>query len=181
MAEEVIYEGKKYKRVNGKWVDKNYMVVTHLQKVLDSLLFQQKSIEKMTTEELIAEADKYKDAGTVHLAIKYYEIALETHTVKVHKYVLPKLTSCYRTQGQPEKAIELFEHARTQYGQGLISAPLCTSIAAAYCDIHDYVSAKRFADTAFAIDGGKASGELSSVYGRIRKETTGSGAFEKVK
>ena len=28
MAEEVIFEGKKYKRVNGKWVDKNYMVVT---------------------------------------------------------------------------------------------------------------------------------------------------------
>ena len=40
------------------------MVVTHLQKVLDNLLFQQKPIEEMSAEELIAEADKLKDAGT---------------------------------------------------------------------------------------------------------------------
>ena len=59
-----------------------------------------------------------------------------------------------------------------------MSAPLYTSVAAAYCDIHDYLSAKKYADKAFAIGGGKAAGELSSVYGRIRKETTGSGTFE---
>lgn len=178
MAEEVIYNGKKYTRVNGKWADKNYMLVPNLQKTLDNILVQGKDISGLSVEELIAEADKYKEAGSVHLAIKYYETALETQTVDVHKFVLPKLTSCYRAQGQAEKAIKLFEAAKTQYGERLMSAPLCTSAAAAYCDVKDYVSAKRCADKAYAKSGGKASGELASVYGRIRKETTGSGAFD---
>lgn len=178
MPETVIYNGRTYTRVNGKWVDKNCMVVTHLQKTLDNLLAQQRPMEDLSVNELIAEADKFKEAGTIHLAIKYYETALETHTVEVHKFVLPKLTSCYRAQGQAKKAIEKFEYAKSQYGERLMSAPLCTSAAAAYCDIQDYVSAKKCADKAFAMSGGKASGELASVYGRIRKETTGSGAYE---
>ena len=178
MAEEVIYNGKKYTRINGKWADKNYMLVPNLQKILDNIWAQERDLSGLSVEELIAEADKFKEAGSVHLAIKYYETALETHTVEVHRFVLPKLTSCYRAQGQATKAIELYENARSQYGERLMSPPLCTSAAAAYCDIRDYVSAKRCADKAFAMGGGKASGELASVYGRIRKETTGSGSFD---
>ena len=154
------------------------MVVTHLQKKLDSLYLQQKSLDALSVDELITEADKLKEAGSIHLAIKYYATALDKDNENVHKFVLPKLTSCYRAQGQAAKAIEVFEHARLQYGEDLMSSPLCTSVAAAYCDIKDYDSAKRFADKAYAISGGKASGELASVYGRIRKETTGSGTFE---
>ena len=179
MTEQIMFNGQKYTRVNGKWVDKNYMVVTHLQKTLDNLLAQQKPMEDFSVDELITEGDKYKEAGMIHLAIKYYETALETHTVEVHKFVLPKLTSCYRAQGQAKKAIELFEYAHSQYGERLISAPLCTSAAAAYCDVRDYEAAKKCADKAYAMSGGRASGELASVYGRIRKETTGSGAFVK--
>ena len=178
MIEEVIYRDKKYRRVNGKWVDKNNMAVSQLQQILDNILFQQEYIEKLTVEELIAEADKLKEARSVHLAIKLYETALETQTVEVHRFVLPKLTSCYRAQGRPQKAIELFEKSKSQYGERLLSPPLCTSAAAAYCDIQDYISAKDCADKAYAMGGGKASGELKGVYGRIRKETTGSGKFE---
>ena len=127
MTEEIEYNGRKYKRVNGKWVDKNYMVVTHLQKTLDNLFAQQRSTEDYSVDELIAEGDKFKEAGTISLAIKYYEAALETHTVQVHRFILPKLTSCYRLQGQAKKAVELFEYARAQYGERLMSAPLCTS------------------------------------------------------
>lgn len=178
MADCVSYNGQTYKRINGNWVDKNYMVVTHLQRTLDNAFQQQISLDDLTVDALIAEGDKYKEAGTTHLAIRYYEAALETQTVEVHRSVLPRLTSCYRVQGQAKKAIELYERTRSQYGNRLLSAPLCTSAAAAYCDIHDYVSAKQCADKAYAMSGGKASGELASVYGRIRKETTGNGAFE---
>ena len=178
MAETITYEGKTYTRVNNKWVDKNFMVVTHLQKTLDNLFVQNTSKDDLTIEELIAMGDSFKDAGTVHIAIKYYETALDANTVKVHRAVLPRLTSCYRAQGQASKAVELYERARIMYGERLMSPPLCTSVAAAYCDICDYVSAKKCADKAYAMSGGKASGELASVYGRIRKETTGSGKFE---
>lgn len=178
MAETIIYNDNTYRRVNGKWVDKNGMVVTHLQKTLDNQFAKQQSKDNLTVEQLIAEGDRYKEAGTTHLAIQYYEEALKTKTVSNHKFVLPKLTSCYRMQGQAKKAIEIYESAKATYGEKLMSSPLCTSVAAAYCDIRDYDSAKKCADKAFAMSGGNASGELASVYGRIRKETTGSGAFE---
>ena len=108
MAETVIYNGETYTRMNSKWVDKNYMVVTHLQGVLDRLLSSQKSTDDLSVEELIAEADKFKEAGSFSCAIDYYEKALNTRTVEVHRFVLPKLTSCYRARGQAAKAIELF-------------------------------------------------------------------------
>ena len=76
MTETVSYNGKTYTRVNGKWVDKNYMVVTHLQQILDNLLIGQKEANDLTVDDLIAEADKFKEAGSVYLAIKYYETVL---------------------------------------------------------------------------------------------------------
>ena len=178
MAEMITYNGQTYRRVKGKWVDKNGMVVSHLQKTLDNLFAKQQAMDNMTAEELIAEGDKYKEGKTSHLAIKYYEAALKSGTINTHRFVLPKLTSCYREQGRPKKAIELYEQAKALYGEKSMSHPLCTSVAAAYCDIGDYEDAKKCADKAFAMNGGKASGELTSVYGRIKKETTGSGAFE---
>ena len=72
----------------------------------------------------------------------------------------------------------MYERLVGQYGGRLLSPALCTSVAAAYCDIKDYKKAKDCADKAYAMSGGKAAGELAAVYGRIRKETTGSGKFE---
>ena len=178
MAETIIYNGQTYRRIKGKWVDKDNMVVTHLQRTLDNLYVKQQSMDRMTVDELIAEGDKYKEAGTINLAIRYYEAAMKTDIDAEHKYVLARLTSCYRAQGRANKAIELFELANERFGEKALSSPLCTSVAAAYCDIRDYESAKKYADKAYALNGGKASGELTSVYGRIRKETIGSGAFE---
>lgn len=179
MKEEVVYSGKKYTRVKGKWVDSNYMAVPHLQKILDKLFEEQRNTDDFTLEELIAEGDRFKSAENYHLAIKYYVTALETtQDVNTYRYVLPRLTSCYRGQGQAAKAIELFERLTRQYGGKLHSAPLCTSIAAAYCDVKEYKKAKECADKAYAMSSGKAVGELAAVYGRIRKETTGSGRYE---
>ena len=54
MTETVSYNGKTYTRVNGKWVDKNYMVVTHLQQILDNLLIGQKEANDLTVDDLAA-------------------------------------------------------------------------------------------------------------------------------
>ena len=179
VKEEVIYNGKKYTRIKGKWVDSNYTTVPNLQKILDKLFEEQRNPDDFTLEELIAEGDRFKEADNYHLAIKYYVTALEaTQDLKTYRYVLPKLTSCYRGQGQAKVAIGLFEKLTRQYGGKLHSAPLCTSVGAAYCDIKEYEKARACADKAFAMSGGKASGELNALYGRLRKETTGSGRYE---
>ncbi len=178
MIEELDYNNKKYIRVNGKWVDpKTYMTVPYLQSTLDNLWSLQNPKENLPIEKLVVEADRLKEAGNYGLASKYYETALKNSSVD-HRYVLPRLTSCYRLQGLPGKAIEYYKYTSALYGNRIQSAPLFTSIAAAYCDIQDYESAKRFADRAFAFSKGTASGELAAVYGRIRKETTGSGSYE---
>lgn len=179
MKDEVIYNGKKYTRVNGKWVDSSYMTVQHLQKALDALFEEQRSLDDFTIEELLAEGDRFKSAENYHLAIKYYLAGLEaTQEVNTYRYILPRLTSCYRGQGQAKRAIELYEKLIGQYGVKLNSPALCTSVAAAYCDMKDYKKAKECADRAYAMGGGKASGELTAVFGRIRKETTGTGRYE---
>lgn len=80
------------------------------------------------------------------------------------------ITSCYRGIGQPEKAIEYWKAKRDQY-VGCLNVPLLTSISAAYCDLNDYVSARKYANMAYYIqDGGVGyKNELALVYRRINK------------
>lgn len=49
------------------------------------------------------------------------------------------------------------------------SAALFTSIAAAYCDIDNYETARKFANLARSISGMESSPELISVYKRIKQ------------
>ena len=70
----------------------------------------QKDISGLSTEELIQEGDIFKDANNAYKAIRYYVKAMEVKTPDVIRSVLPRLTSCYRAQGQPEKAIEECYH-----------------------------------------------------------------------
>ena len=178
MAQTVTYEGKTYTRVKGRWVDERYMTVSHLQKTLDDILFAQSNTEDLSLTELMQEADRFKDAGSFYFAARYYETVLQTPNAEICRYIYPRLSSCYRAMHQPEKAVALYEEARKQYGEIVMSKALCTSAAAAYCDLKDYETARRLADKAYALSGGNAIGELAAVYGRIRKETTGSGAYD---
>lgn len=45
---------------------------------------------------------------------------------------------------------------------------LFTSIAAAYCDVVDYVTARQMANRARALSGGQSSVELINVYSRLK-------------
>ena len=77
MAETIEYNGSTYRRAGGKWVDKNNMVVTHLQRTLDNLYAKQQSSDALAADALIAEGDRYKEGETYHLAIQQYVKALE--------------------------------------------------------------------------------------------------------
>ena len=89
-----------------------------------------------------------------------------------YKFVFPVITSCHRYMGNPQKAISFWETNKHFYPT-CSSVPLLTSLAAAYCDINDYVSAKKYANRAYAIQGGTKNyqTELSLVYQRIKKDT----------
>ena len=73
--------------------------------------------------------------------------------------MLPILTSLYRRMGRPELAISAAENYVAQYN-ARYSVALLTSLAAAYCDIGDYATAKRVADAAY----GRKDGAIPRVY-----------------
>ena len=74
--------------------------------------------------------------------------------------------SCYRERGLPQKAIELYEWARSQNDENLISIPTLISAASAYCDTEQFRLARKCADKAYALNHGKADNILRAVYNR---------------
>ena len=174
-----VFLGKRYTRYNKNWVDKNYITVTQLQHDLDREYYKTFNLDEMNAETLLSEGDICKEHKSVDVALLYYRRAISLADGKQLFGLFPKISSCYRQQGQPQKCIELYDEVKQAYGENLISDAFLTSIAAAYCDMQQYMEAKHFADRAYARAGGKASAELNGVYGRIRKETTGSGRYEK--
>lgn len=98
--------------------------------------------------------------------------ALKFSDEEYYKTVFPIATSCYRSMGQSQKAIDFWMKNKDIY-KSCLSVPLLTSLAAAYCDVKNYDMAKYCADKAYYLQGGGINfkTELSLVYMRIKKET----------
>ena len=77
------------------------------------------------------------------------------------------MTSVYRNIGQPKKAIEFAKDYIDE--DDFYSIPLLTSLAAAYCDIDEPLTARKYCDQAYSLQGGGVGyiNELSLVYKRI--------------
>ena len=105
------------------------------------------------------------------LALKFYEEAARRADSETMAYLLPRISSCYRSNGQPKKAINTFIRAVEMFGESIASHVFLTSVAAAYCDIGDYESAKKCCNKAYAKLNGQRNDELSLVYKRIQKAT----------
>ena len=171
MDEKLEYDGKTYYRRNGKWYDSSYCeVLTHLQDKLNKLYNNSINYDTMDYYEIIKIADGFKKTNSFTMAITTYEIALEKTNKKYEiKYILPRITSCYRMNHQPNKAIELYSRICKNHGYEILNSVLLTSIAAAYCDLGQFDNAKKCADRAYAISNGKADEELKLVYKRINQ------------
>ena len=164
-------DGIRYSRYGKKWADPNGMIVSEImQDKLNRKFGETLNYEQMTPDDLIKTGDQYKASQSLGLALKCYTKAFEKATLYDIGGILPRLTSLYRQMGKPQNAIDILTEASKKYGKNVISAPLLISGAAAYCDLKNYGLAKKCCDRAFALCGGKASGELQAVYGRIRKE-----------
>lgn len=167
------FEGKRYTRRSEKWVDsRGFVVCESLQKDLNKEYVKNVDPANLSLKDCVDEGDKFKNSSSIGLALKFYEAAIERADSVTMAYILPRITSCYRKNGQPQKAIDILAYANKTFGQGMVTPTLLTSVAAAYCDLADFVRAKKCCDRAFAASNGKASDELSLVYGRIKKATS---------
>ena len=170
--DKIEYEGKTYERRKDKWTDGDGMVVHEgLQKILNRALADTQDRDGMPVDECVKQGDAFKSSSSYALALQYYEAAVGRCDYEMMSVILPRMTSCYRKTGQPQKAIDILTYASKAFGQGMLNPALLTSAAAASCDMKDYERAKKCCDRAYAMTKGRASGELASVYGRIKKET----------
>ena len=174
MGLEYKYNGKTYYRNNSKWVDADYFVVpVYLQNILNTMAYQDMDLSAMSYEEAKEEGDKCKKSETYPLAIKYYECAIEkADSFKRVSVVLPRITSCYRKNKQPEKVVELLSKMKKLYGEEIINEVLLTSVAAAYCDLGEPENALKCCKWAYRVlkmNTTESSLELRNVFIRAHK------------
>ena len=165
-------DGEIYYYKDGKWVDGSFLAVpTVIMRKLNKLIVNSDEYKMKTAKELIEIINNAKGTDNLQLAGQALEDALDKANINQIRMILPRLSSWFRKQGESRKAIQVSKDYTEKYGKKVYSSALFTSIAAAYCDIDDYETAKKFADLAFNYNGGFSSLELSSVYGRIEKES----------
>jgi len=171
---ECEYEGKKYRRNNAKWVDRDNLVVPlYLQNILNRISFEQSDLKNMSYEDAKLEGDKFKKSESYVLAVKYYEQALDkADTLRKTAVVLPRITSCLRKIKQPRRVVDLLSEAKEKYGEEIIDQVLLTSVAAAYCDLGEPENALRCCRWGYKIlriGNGEQSPELSNVFLRANR------------
>lgn len=169
METTIEFEGKRYTRRNSKWLDDNNKIVCKMmQDRLNKIHSESLDFSEMSVQSAIQNGDKYKQSSTYGLAIKCYEYALPKANWNNTAYILPRLSSCYRKQKMPWKAVGLLVFAEEYYGEEMITEVFLTSIAAAYCDLGEFDKAKLCCNKAFKLSGCVCSDELQAVYDRIK-------------
>lgn len=174
MIKTIEVDGKQYKIIKGKFYDEHFITPprTELIAIYDGII---KRKELFSDDELYQFAMDAKVEGCYHSA---FDMITELEQKLISSYDIsgickfaPIKTSLYRSLGRSEEAIEYFDNLTAKYGSRIVSGALYTSIAAAFCDTHDYKRAEHYASRAYALGGG--SMELSAVYGRINRELNG--------
>ena len=168
------YEDEEYVYHNGKFYIAGYVELS--KQVLDKVskyYFSSIDYTTMTESELVEFAVTLKDNGLYQQSIYIIEnhMLQNPNNTDFIRQTVATLTSNYRLMGNYKKAI-VIGSSFVQMAK-YITVPLLTSLAAAYCDDKDYVKAKKYADMAYARQGGGKGymNELSLVYKRIEKET----------
>lgn len=92
--------------------------------------------------------------------------------VQTEQGLYATLMSCLRGKGDPQGAIDTFKFFCNSNDSLFLTPLICTSAAAAYCDLKDYRNAVKLCDQAYYLQGGSTGfNELSLVYRRIESET----------
>ena len=159
---------------NGKYYDEHFCVLSHdmLIKVMKARL-EQIDYKNFLESDLLELIKNCKDNEIFGLAKSISEFGMKKYNDNNDfvKSVLPIFTSCCRKLNMPNEAIE---KSKQYIRPATYSTALNTSLAAAYCDIGDYLSAKKYADMAYAKLANlpyDMKREISNVYARIKAES----------
>lgn len=177
--EQFEYEGEIYYFNKGQFYDDKFMSVEKsIADKLAEVYFSDVDYKTLSAEKLLEYIKQVKDAGQVLPAKNACVYGLQRYESDVNfvSTALPMLTSVLRQTGSPRQAVDAAKKYISIFGMKAASVPFYTSVAAAYCDLGDYASAKKFADRAYSMQGGGKgyATELSLVYRRIKTETGGS-------
>lgn len=174
---KILFENETYYFNQGKVYQLDgglYEVPTSVSKKVLNFYYQNIDYKKLEEAELMEYLKQLKLSEFYDncLTVIGYGLNKFSASFDFYKTVFPIITSCYRAVGQPQKAIDFWIENK-QIFTSCLSVPLLTSLAAAYCDVGDYELAKKYANRAYAMQGGGKNyqTELSLVYERIKKET----------
>ena len=173
---KIEYNDETYYYVNNQFLDSNFLVVdTNTSQKLANEYFRKVDYRSLAGLDLLDFITELKTTGAYLLVIEVGEYGMHKFGAdsEFASIVLPMMTSSYRQLKLPKKAIDYAEVYLQKFPYILRSSgALCTSLAAAYCDIKNYHNAKRYADLSRAINKNKGvfSSELNAVYARLEKE-----------
>lgn len=118
------------------------------------------------------EGDEAKRKQDFKLAIFSYQKAYELTEPEYVRYLVAKVSSCYRKINRPQAALNFYHEARSQYGDSAIDHAVLTSIAAAYGDLKKWKEALSCANYACELNDGVITNYLDAVFGRISYNTS---------
>lgn len=173
---KIIVDDQVYYLHDGKISDKSGMTMPSAQ-TLPVLFKHYSSVYQQDLDEasLLECIKGVKEARLFDLCLEILEKELSlAHSHQFLRTILPIYTSSLRELKKPQEVVDFWERDSQKFSSH--SSPvLYTSVASAYCDIGDYIKAKRIADRAYASNGGGTGHktELSLVYMRIKKATGG--------
>ena len=167
--EQYTLDGEKYYYKNGKWLTSNFTSVPiGIVSKLNSLVINNTDFENMSMDELREVLNGARDSNNTILVQRALDAAMDIATISDIRSLLPRLTSNYRKMNNPQMAIDVAQKYLDEYEKKVWSPALFTSIAAAYCDVADYDTARQMADRARGLSANQPSGELINVYSRLK-------------
>lgn len=159
---------------NGRYYDEHFCGLSHniLIKVMEARL-ENIDYKNFLENDLLELIKNCKENEMFGLAKSISEFGMNKYKNNDDfvKSVLPIFTSSCRKLNMPNDAIE---KSKQYIKPATYSTALNTSLAAAYCDVGDYLMAKKYADMAYAklanlpMD---MKREISNVYARIKAES----------
>lgn len=115
--------------------------------------------------------DKAMSRNDYELAVSIYSNAFTVDQIETGKYLIPRISACYRRMSRPKLAIQFYESAVEKYGNQAEDPVVLTAISSAYGDINEWDEALRCARKAIALNDGVIDEYMSNVLGRIESNT----------
>lgn len=112
-------------------------------------------------------ADEAMKRRDYNLAVRIYSNAFEIEEVEGARYLLPRISACYRRLKRSGAAVSFYKKALSKFGDAIIDKVVLTAISSAYGDINDWDEALRCARLAIALNDGVIDEYLDNVLGRI--------------